>query len=203
MAESPLLVESQPENPWSRKVYAFRNHLLQELRLGNRCIMLCSCWQGDGKSSLAANLAATLAQMAFRTVLVDGDLSKPTLTTLFGLESTPGLLDCLQGRPAKPIKLDQHNFYLLPQGQSAPGVRQAIRNDEVSRLFSELKAAYDSILVDTTALSLNSDALSLGTGVDGCYLIVRAGKFQGVPEGHFIEDLRDAKISVLGTLVNG
>jgi Mrp family chromosome partitioning ATPase len=203
MAESPLLVESQPENPWSRKVYAFRNHLLRELRSGNRCIMICSCWQGDGKSSLSANLAASLAQMAFRTVLVDGDLAKPTLTALFGLESSPGLLECLQGQAVQPVRLENHSFSLLPRGQSASGARLAMRNDAIARLFGQLRSSYDCILVDTTALSLNSDALSLGTSVDGCFVVVRSQRFQGVPEGHLVEDLRDAKISVLGTLVNG
>jgi len=197
------LVESQPENPWSRKVYAFRNHLLRELRQGNRCIMLCSCWQGDGKSSLAANLAASFAQLAFRTLLIDGDFSKPTLTALFAQESSPGILECLQGQMIDPIPLEHHNFSFLPRGQSASGARLAMRGDLVNRLFNELKNRYDSILVDTTALSLNSDALALGVGVDGCYMIVRSQRFRGVPEGHFAEDLREANISVLGTLVNG
>lgn len=201
--KSPLLVESQPENPWSRKVYAFRNHFLREYRKGNRCIMLSSCWLGEGKSSLAANLAASLTQMAMRVVLVDADLSKPTLSALFGHRDSPGVREVLAGGEQKPIPLDRHHFGLLPAGQLHSSDRQALQHQAVDRLFGDLRKSYDVVLVDTTALSVNSDALALGVALDGCIMVVRSSQFQGVPEGHFLEDVREAGISVLATLLNG
>lgn len=201
--KSPLLVESQPENPWSRKVYAFRNHFLREFRKGNRCIMLSSCWPGEGKSSLTANLAASLTQMALRVVLVDADLAKPTLSAMFGLRNNPGVLEILDGEQHQPVGVTHHAFSLLPAGQTRAMVRPALRRQQVSDLFAELKTKYDCVLVDSTALSINSDAISFGVGADGCLLVVRGQAFQGIPEGHLLEDLREAGVSVLGALING
>ena len=199
--KTPLLVESHPDHPWSRKVYAFRNQLLRELRQGNRCVLLCSCWLGEGKSSLAANLAVTLSQMALRTVVVDADLAKPTLSTVLRQSDQPGLQQGLQSQPYQPIVLDRHNFSLLAAGQSEQ--RVALRQDVLAQVFERLRAQFDCILVDSTALSVNSDAVTLGSVTDGCFFIVQGKKFRGVPEGHFIEDLREARIPILGTLVNG
>lgn len=201
--KSPLLVENQPEHLWSRKVYALRNHLLRGLRQGQRSIMIASCWPGEGKSFLAANLACTFAQMAFRVLLIDANLANPTLSLMYAPTGAVGLLDLVEGRPAERLQPEENRMFILPCGQTRSGSRLALRRDVLAKVFATLRTDFDLILVDTTALSVNSDALLLGMVLDGCLMVVQNTKFQGIPEGHLAEDLREAGIPLLGTLVNG
>jgi capsular exopolysaccharide synthesis family protein len=132
-------------------------------------VMVTSAVGGEGKTSLASQLAASLARAWKKTLLVDGDLRNPAAHQLFAQPLEPGLSEVLRGEVhlddvVRPTPLSR--LWVLPAGQWDSHAVQALAQDGVRTMFDRLKEQYDFIIVDSCPVLPVADSLSLGQHVD-------------------------------------
>jgi succinoglycan biosynthesis transport protein ExoP len=135
-----------------------------------RVVMVTSALGGEGKTSLASHLAASLARAGRTTLLLDCDLRKPAAHGQFDLPQSPGMCDGLRGEiefeeaiQATPLR----NLWLLPAGQWDSHASQALAaEDLLPRLFERLKKQYDFLIIDVSPVLPVSDALVIGQYAD-------------------------------------
>lgn len=159
-------------------VDALRTVLLRDGGHGPRLILVTSAVNGEGKTSLAVWLAASLARAWRRTLLIDADLRKPQAHALFGKPLEPGLSELLRGE-AEPGEVVQpaglSRLWLLPAGHWDAHAVQALAQDGAGRLFDALREQYDFLVLDAGPVLPVADTLLLSTHVDAVLLAVRSG----------------------------
>jgi succinoglycan biosynthesis transport protein ExoP len=159
------------QNQLSEAVDSIRTMLLHAARAENlHIVMITSAVGGEGKTSLATQLAASLARSWRKTLLIDGDLRNPAAHKVFGLSQEPGFSEVLRGEAnppdvIKPTSLSR--LWLMPAGQWDSHAVQALAQDNVRSLLEALKQQYDFIIVDSCPVLPVADSLSLGQHVDG------------------------------------
>lgn len=155
-------------------------HLLQaNLRFNNprpiKVILVTSSVRREGKSTVSANLAMTLAQLGHSVLLIDADLHAPTQHTIWHTESIPGLTDVLLSGTALPrvLRSLQPNLDLLPCGSLPVHPLALLDSDSMTRLIQTMANRYDHVILDSPPLLVDAEALTLGKVADGVLLVVR------------------------------
>jgi tyrosine-protein kinase Etk/Wzc len=205
-----LITLAEARSPSSEAYRALRTNItFAGADTGNRVIVFTSALPGDGKSTTASNLALTLAQQGARTLLIDADLRKGSLHTLFGVRREPGLTQLLVGTSSLTESLQ-----LIPTGDSGiplsvltsgpypPNPTELLGSEKMRKLVAELRQQFDMIIFDTPPLALVTDAAILGTLADTTIVVARAG----VTEKRALQDaasqLYQLGIHVSGTILN-
>lgn len=132
-------------------------------------LLITSASSGEGKTTLATQLAASLARAWKRTLIIDGDLRHPATHTLFNVTQEPGLAEVLRGEvePGDAIKATPFSrLWVLPAGNGDAHAIQALAQDNVRTLFEQLKQQYDFIIIDAPPVLPVTDSLLLGQHVD-------------------------------------
>ena len=176
---SNLVTHFEPKSPISEAYRTFRTNL-QFARLDSplRTILVTSSGPGEGKSTTVANLAITMAQMGTNTLLVDSDLRRPVLHSIFSLQRNPGLTNYLAGNvPLREIiqKTPIENLSLLTCGVLPPNPSELLGSKKMKTLLEELKEKYEMILFDSPPVIAVTDAAVLSTLLDGVVLIASSG----------------------------
>jgi capsular exopolysaccharide synthesis family protein len=153
-----------------------RTLLMHNARSNNtRVVMVTSAFAGEGKTSLASQLAASLARAWKKTLLIDGDLRSPALHRLFEVPQEPGLSEVLRGELSASEAVRStplSRLWVLSAGQWDSHAVQALAQDNVRTILEELKQHYDFIILDSSPVLPVADALLLGQNVDGVLLTV-------------------------------
>jgi capsular exopolysaccharide synthesis family protein len=187
---------------------AIRTTLLRDASaLATRVIMVTSAVAGEGKTTLASNLATSLARAGRRTLLIDCDLRCPAAHQLFEQTLQPGLSEVLLGeidlidaiRPTTAME----GLWLIPAGEWDREVVQALAKRGVQEMFDRLKEEFDFIVVDSHPVLPATDSLVIGQHVDAVILSVLRD-FSQVPRVHAAaQRLTNLGIRVAGAVVNG
>lgn len=176
----------------------------------------------EGKTTVAANLAVVMAQNGRRTCLVGCDLRRPQLHHLFGVDKRPGLYDVFIGKTtwqeARKSLSDfllgkmgmetairtpgLENLTLLTSGTMPPNPVELLGSAETARLFKELRAAFDVIIVDSPPVLPVADAAVLAPFVDGAVLVYRAGSAPRTVLSRAKSQLESAQTPLLGVVLN-
>ena len=186
---------------------SIRAALMHGAECGRRgAVMVTSAWDGEGKTTVASQLAVSLARCGRRTLLVDADLRNPTLHQLFEMPLGRGLGDVLRGDievedGIRPTQAE--NLKLLSAGTSDYTSIQALENDSVGAIFDRLKEQFDFIVVDTAPVLAFADPLLLGQHMDGAILSVRLDVSQRPKVEEAANRLRTVGINLFGAVVNG
>jgi receptor protein-tyrosine kinase len=146
-------------------------------------IMVTSCFPGEGKSFTTLNLAMNIALEMDRTVLlVDADVSKPTMFKSLGLQPQKGLLDLLVDPSLSPadvlVKTSVSNLTLLPAGTSNPKATELLASDSMVRLLSDMASRYSDriIIFDSPPLLVTTESSVLASHMGQIIMVVEAGK---------------------------
>lgn len=179
--------------------------LATNLRLGTeafpRLLVITSASPGEGKSTIAANLAIALARDRIRVLLVDADLRRPTLHKAFGRQRTPGLSDVLVQESSLDAALARHEMLgldLLPAGSARSNPPALLGSEEFSRLLQQLRARYDVVVVDTTPVLAVTDASLVCAGADGIMFVVRADYTHRTAVRQAVEQLGRIRARIVG-----
>ncbi len=143
-----------------------------------KSILVTSPAPGDGKSNVAVNLALTLSESYQRSVLlVDADLRRPMLHSLFGVENTPGLTEALSPDNRRAVATVEINeaLTLLPAGRPEASPLGGLSSDRLKHLLADAAARFDWIIVDSPPVGMLADARLVSEAIDGALLVVRAG----------------------------
>lgn len=195
------------QNQIMESVDTIRTMLLHNARSTNtRVIMVTSAVGGEGKTSLASQLAASLARAWKKTLLIDGDLRNPATHRLFDVPQEPGLSEVLRGElPATEAvrSTPLSRLWVLPAGHWDNHAVQALAQDNVRTMLEELKQQYDFIILDSCPVLPVADSLLLGQNVDTVLMTVmrEVSRSPAVHAAH--QRLESLGIKTLGAVVIG
>ena len=172
---------------------------------GCKCIGVTSANRGDGKSSISANLAISLAQINMRVVLIDCDMRLPTIAEKFRIKSTPGLSNLLSGgiSDIPIVHIDDKNLDIIPAGTVPPDSTTLISSQGMTDLVENLKEAYDYIIFDFPPITIVSDAVILSGIIDGYLVVVRHEKSEYQMISETIRQMQFADAKIIGFVYNG
>lgn len=201
-----LITIQDPRSPVSEAYRTLRTNLsFYSLDRPLRSLVVTSPAAGEGKSTVAANLAVTMAQSGRRTILVDCDLRRPTLHELFDLPAEPGftnlVLEQVSEPPLQPTGVE--NLWLLAGGPKPPNPADLLGAERVDHIIALLSSKADIVLFDAPPVVAVTDAAILGAKVDGILLVIQAGKTRRDHSERAKELLDKAKVRIVGvTLTN-
>jgi capsular exopolysaccharide synthesis family protein len=166
-------------------------------------LLISSPSRGDGKSDVAANLAVALARAGKLVIVVDANLRRPQIATLFGVPDQNGLAQLLDSDSLpEPVAVSAvPNLFVLPAGGVAPNSSEILGSQRMYRLIQEYKARADVVVIDSPPLWY-SDALALAPQVDGVLLVVSSGTTGRENTLNAVESLRLVGARVIGTALN-
>jgi succinoglycan biosynthesis transport protein ExoP len=184
-----------------------------------RTLLVASAAPGDGKTTVARNLAEAAATMGSRVLLIETDLRRPTLAKRLSLEPTAGLAGVLiealplseaiqairlettpaDGRRSPGRSLDVLIAGVLPP----PNPAELIESQAMKSLLSGVRSEYDLVVIDTAPLTVVSDAFPLLSQVDGVIIVGRVGRNRRDVAVRLHETLKGVDAPLLGVVANG
>ncbi len=199
------LVSIEKEDSLGSEKFRFLAVRLRHMRQTRplKKILITSTIPQEGKSTVAANLACTLARRKpQKTLLLEGDLRRPTLATRFGLGRVAGLSEWFhgEGTAMNIYRLESLNLWVLPAGNAAENPLELMQSGKLGALMEHLTAWFDWIVIDSPPVLPLADTSVWARLADGILLVTRPG----VTEKHQLErglaTLEKSKL--LGALVN-
>jgi capsular exopolysaccharide synthesis family protein len=174
-ARQPMSASTAGNSLWQHQLHesvdAIRTLLLHASRAESlRIVLVTSANSAEGKTSLASQLAASLARAWRKVLLIDGDLRHPAAHELLGVAPEPGFSEVLRGEVGveDAIRATQlSRLWVLPAGSWDSHAVQALAQDNLRTLFEQLKQQYDFVIVDSCPVLPVADTLLLGQHVDG------------------------------------
>lgn len=219
--QAPTLPRAQKKTIKKKKAYHKDTHALvtEQFRILKskifyvkngtppKTILVTSTFPMEGKTTVTANLAISIAQgVKEHVLLVDCDFRKPEIHKLFNLSPKKGLTDYLRGNVTIPeilLKTETPKLSILPGGNKVSNPADLLASDKMKELIQELKNRYSDryIIFDSTPLQLTSEPTVLLSQMEGVIIVVRAGKTNRDLVLSAIKDIDKEKL--LGIVLNG
>lgn len=174
---SETIVPDKPESDIAESFRNLRANLFLKLnKKQQNLIMITSSQPEDGKSFISFNLAASIASVGYKTLVLDADMRRPSLHKKFKIENRMGLSNFIANHTTPDdiiLKSTIENLFFIPTGPFIPNFTEKIQGGSLDRLFSELKEKYEIIILDTTPAGLVADATLLTKYSDQVLLVCR------------------------------
>ena len=202
-----LITHFAPKSPISEAYRTFRTNLqYTKLDKDLRALLVTSPGPGEGKSTSVSNLAITMAQMGSRVLLIDSDLRRPVLHSIFKVDRRVGLSNVLVGRATieeAVQKTEIENLFVMPCGTLPPNPSELLASNAMTRTLEELKAMYDMVLFDNPPIIAVTDAAVLSSRLDGVILVVKSGQTDREAAFRAYTLLKNVNTRILGAVLNG
>jgi len=179
--------------------------LLSTAKHPPRTLLVTSAKGGEGKTTVAANLAVSLAQLGEKVLLIDADLRRPSLHKFFGVANTSGLVNFLTGSPDWRSLLSQaapNGLFVMPSGPVPPNPADLLSSEYMPLLIREATKEYKFVVLDSPPLLNLADSRVLATLVDGVILVVGGGITPRELVHRAYASAVDAGSHVLGATIN-
>jgi polysaccharide biosynthesis transport protein len=198
------------DNPKSKLSEAFRELrtalLVSQAGGPPRTIMIASAQPGEGKTSIAVNLAITLAQIGRLVLLVDADLRKPRLHKIFATANDQGLSTYLSGSGnpwLEPRHTPVERLFLIPSGPLPPNPADLLNSERFVQIQKEFEEqGYDHVIFDSPPLLAVADPSIMAARMEAVILVVHAGATSKDAVVHAAGRLRQVKGRILGAVLN-
>ncbi|NJN67611.1 MAG: CpsD/CapB family tyrosine-protein kinase [Chloroflexaceae bacterium] len=203
---SPLIALRDPRSPAAEAYRTLRTNIqFSSLDKPLRTLLVTSTAPDEGKSLTLANLAVTMAQAEQRVILVECDLRRPTLHTLFGLPNEEGLTSVMLDQREASLPLQPTSvagLSLLTSGPLPPRPADLLGSRRMEALVARLQDEADMVLFDTPPVTAVTDAAVLATRLDGVLLVLKAGKTRRDRAREARRMLEKVKANVIGVVLN-
>lgn len=171
-----------------------------------QAMTISSSGPGEGKSTTAANLGVVMAQSGLATVVIDGDLRKPTQNRIFGVDNAAGLTTLLthpdQAWQDVAKKVALPGLFLIPSGPIPPNPSDLLASDRFARLIERIKTEADLVIIDSPPVLSASDALAISRHTDGVVLVTFSGKTRTDALRHAAHSIHQGGIRLIGVVLN-
>ena len=204
-ADSPLAVLHRPSSGTSESYRKLRSNLgfvTVDREDGAAVVMVTSALPGEGKSTTAANVALSLADLGARVLLLEADLRRPVLAGTFGLEPAVGLTTVLgAGAPVGQVVQRSGRLDVVVAGPVPPNPSELLESRRLAATLDELRQRYDWVIVDSAPLLPVTDGAVLSRRCDGVVLLCRHGATSSSAVRQAVETLRTAGADLVGTVI--
>jgi capsular exopolysaccharide synthesis family protein len=205
LREDSRLVSLGKEGSLGAEKFRFLAVRLRHLRQSRplKKILITSSIPQEGKSTVAANLACTLAQRKpQKTLLLEGDLRRPNIASQFGLAKLPGLCEWLSGesQSINIYRLGSLGVWILPAGSTPQNPLELMQSGKLSPLMEQLEAWFDWIVIDSPPVLPLADTSLWSRLADGILMVTRKGTTEKQQLQRGLEAIDKSKL--LGALVN-
>lgn len=176
---TPLYVEDKPKSIVSEKLRGIRSNIMFSNAEEIKSVLITSEKPAAGKSIVSANIAITYAQAGYKTLIIDGDMRKPTQHYHFETSNYDGLSNLIIGKSEfdKAIRATRvDNLDLLTSGPVPPNPSELIASKNFRKIFEVLQDEYDFILIDTPPIVSVTDAQVFLQYVPNCVMVIDAQK---------------------------
>ncbi len=202
-----LITLRHPRSPIAEAYRVLRTNLrFSGIENPSGALLVTSAGPGEGKTTTAANLAITMAQAGRRVVLVDCDLRRPSLHKLFGLSNEEGLsslfLDSAPSLENIMYATRLESLKVIPSGPVPPNPAEMLDSNLMKRVFSDLRAQSDMLILDSPPTLAVADASILGARCSGAILVVDAGRTRTDACRRAVDTLGNTGTKILGVVLN-
>jgi tyrosine-protein kinase len=202
----PVILRDEPQAAPSEAVRRLRTNL-QFIDVANRpkSIVISSSIPAEGKTTIAINLAVSLADTGARVILIDADLRRPSIAEYMSIEGQVGLTTVLIGRAdVKDVvqPFGTSSLDLLPAGQVPPNPSELLGSAAMASLLERLAASYDMVLLDSPPLLPVTDAVVLSKMAGGAVVIVGADRIHRPQLQQSLDSLETAGAHLFGIVMN-
>lgn len=173
-----------------------------------KALLVTSSLPGEGKTTTAVNTALSLAQTGASVVIVDADMRRPRLRSIFGLEAQAGLSSILSSEMSEQemIALVDHDsasdLNILTSGPIPPNPAELLGSEQMRRLVAALQSKYTHVVIDSPPIASFTDGVLISTMVDGVLLVVHGGKSSRHVVRRSRQLLQDVGAKIFGVVLN-
>ncbi len=169
-----------------------------------KSVVITSSVPKEGKSTVAANLAATMAQLGRRTLLIDTDMHHPSQHHIWNLTNEEGLSHVIVGQTDARAAIAPvlENLDVMTCGVIPPNPLAILDSKRMSALVEAFKREYDFVIIDAPPLIVEAEAVTLGRMADGVLVVVRPGVVDFASATMAKELLKQSYQNVLGMVIN-
>jgi polysaccharide biosynthesis transport protein len=205
--QDALVTIKQPRSPTAEAYRVLRTNLRYSgIENPSGVMLITSAGPGEGKSTTAANLAVSLAQVGKKIILVDADLRRPSAHKLFGLSNEVGLSDLFA---SDSMTIDQvmqkteiETLRVITSGPIPPNPAEMLDSRLMTQILASLRQNTDLVIVDSPPVLPVADASILGSRCSGTVLVVDSGKTRTEIARRAVATLERANVNVVGVILN-
>lgn len=182
--------------------------LLSKAGRAPKTLLVTSSLPGEGKTTTAINMAISLAQTAAKVLIVDADMRRPRMHSIFHLLNKDGLSSILSNELSEAEILNmvqqekESGLYVLTCGPIPPNPAELLGSDQMRRLLTYLESTFTHVIIDSPPVASFTDGVLLGCLVDGVLLVVHAGKSSQQIARRGRQVLTDVGAKIIGVVLN-
>ena len=198
--EALLITSLKTSFRYKEAVKKLRSRIEESSRKhGYQTIMVTSVMENEGKSSIAANLAISLAKGGHHVLMIDADIRKPSLDRILNMETEHSLNAALSGKDWKKEVMHSERFHMdvLCSIQDLENAEMLLSSEQMKKLLEEAKQSYEFVIVDTSPAAGLSDPLIISEHCDASLLVIR----QNLAGARRINDTIDRLVTVRNNLI--
>ena len=202
---SPLINNGVPPN-FAEAVRGLRTNILfSTTEEGARSVVVTSTGPGEGKTTVATNLAIGIAQAGLRVLFVDADMRRPRAHELFEVKTEPGLSNLLVGVATVPDVVSEtavQNLWFMPAGKTPPNPAELLGSRRFLELIESMKAYFDYIIVDTPPVMAVTDATIAAHCASGVLFVIAADTTSRQEVESALDQLDHGHARFIGAVLN-
>lgn len=202
-----IIAHTQPMSSTAESCRTLRTNLM--FMSGDeplRTLAVTSAGPREGKTTVASNLAISIAQSGKRVLLIDTDMRRPRMHHAFGVRNGVGLTSVLVGEATlaqATIDSGVPHVWVMTCGPIPPNPAELLHRERFQTLIDEVEKAYDFVIFDSPPLGAVTDAAVLGPQVDGVMVVLRANATTRDALGSVLRQLNDVGANLIGAVLNG
>jgi capsular exopolysaccharide synthesis family protein len=204
-----LLLNASQRSPLAEAYRQLRTSVLLSSAGGApKTLLVTSSQPGEGKTTTVVNTAMILAQTGAKVIVIDGDMRRPRLHSIFGLDNTAGLSGLLASKMSDKEMLDsvqfheQSGLYVLPSGRIPPNPAELLGSDQIRSLMKVLASNFTHIVIDSPPVASFTDGVLLSSVADGVLLVVHGGNASRHIVRRSKQLLADVGAKIFGVVLN-
>ncbi len=207
--ESELLIHKDSRSSLSEAFRQLRTSiLLSTAGHAPKSLLITSSLPAEGKTTTAINTAISLAQTGAKVLIIDSDMRRPRLHSVFNISNAEGLSTLLSAELSEKeifetIQYDEASkLNLLPSGPVPPNPAELIGSEQMSNLLKSLQNKFTHVVVDSPPIASFTDGVLIASMVDGVILVVHAGKSSRQVVKRSKQLLNDVGAKIFGVVLN-
>lgn len=208
--DRPLLINDDARSPVAEAYRHLRTSVLMSVAgRAPKTLLVTSSQPSEGKTTTVVNMAMVLAQTGASVLMIDADMRRPSLHSIFNLENDRGLSTYLSSGMSEAEALSmiertgESNLYVLTSGPPPPNPAELLGSEPMHRLIRSVESAYTHIIIDSPPVAYFTDSVLVSLLVDGVLLVVNSGSTSREIVRHSRKVLQDVGAKIFGVVLNG